>query len=160
MPNIKHYITKSTLILQESAIGSVLVNHLHTSSHLSDTTPVSLIHFCPYAWPASSPDLMPLHHWWWGQIKDTAYWHKSQWKEEPLEQIMESTDCIRENSEIIRKTINYETKNSPAFRKTEIILNSNQRKLLNSDIQWYCPIKTDALLPSVTQQLSLKQITQ
>jgi hypothetical protein len=37
--------------------------------------------------------------------EDTAYWQKSQGKEE-LEQIKEPADCIRENNEIIRKAIN------------------------------------------------------
>jgi hypothetical protein len=49
---------------------------------------------------------MPLKYLGLGHIKDTAYWQKSQAKEEFLEQIMESADCMRENNEIIRKAIN------------------------------------------------------
>jgi len=40
-------------------------------------------------------------------IKDTAYWKKSQAKEEFLEHIMDSADCIGENNKIIRKAINF-----------------------------------------------------
>jgi hypothetical protein len=45
---------------------------------------------------------MPLKYLWWGQIKDRAYWQKSQAKEELLEQIMECDDCIRESNGIMR----------------------------------------------------------
>jgi len=50
---------------------------------------------------------MHLEYLWWGHIKDTAYWQKSQPKKEFLEQITEFADCIRENNEIIRKAINF-----------------------------------------------------
>jgi len=131
-----------------SAILSVLVNHLHTYSHLCQTPSfVSHTHFCPLAWPASSLDFTHLEYLWWGHIKDTAYWQKSQPKKEFLEQITESADCIRENNEIIRKAINFLwDKKSCAFRKADIILNTNQGKLLNTDIHWYCLIKKDVLL--------------
>jgi len=81
---------------------------------------------------------------------------KNHCQEELLEQIKESADCIREN-EIIRRAINSLLDQiSCAFRKTEIILNNNQGRLLNTDIQWYCLIKTNVLLHSVIQQLSQK----
>lgn len=103
---------------------------------------------------------MPLEYLWWGHIKDTAYCQKSQAKE-LMEQIMESTDCIWENNEIISQAkSSLSDKMSYAFRKTEVIRNSNQGKLLDTDIHSYCLIKTDVFLNSITQLLSLKYLNQ
>ena len=70
---------------------------------------------------------------------------------------MESADCVRENNDIIRKAVSslWDTKNC-TFRKAEAIQNSNQGKLLNIDIHWYCLIKTDVFIYSITQLHSLK----
>jgi hypothetical protein len=46
---------------------------------------------------------MPVKYLQWGHIKDSAYWQKSQGKEEHLEQIKESAESVREDNEVIRK---------------------------------------------------------
>ena len=146
---IKHYTGKSTIIMQDTVqyCQSTWTTFILTPISTKHYTFVSHTHFCPYACPASSPYLMSLKYLWWGQIKGTVYWQKWQAKEELLEQIMECADCVRENNEIIRKAINFLwDKKSCAFRKSDIILNTNQGKLLNTDIHWYCLIKKDVLL--------------
>jgi len=50
---------------------------------------------------------VPLEYFLWGDKKDMVYWHKSQEREEFLQQIIESAGCNeRGNDEMISMAIN------------------------------------------------------
>ena len=62
-----------------------------------------------------------------GHMKDIHYWQKSHTREELMQQIMESADCIKRSDEIIRKAINYLLDGQDrAYRTEEYILTSDQ----------------------------------
>jgi hypothetical protein len=83
-------------------------------------------HFGPFAWPARS-HLTPLDYYLWEHMKDMVYPQKLQTREKLLQQIIESTNCIRGNCKIISKETNsFWDKQNCAYRMAEVILNSNQ----------------------------------
>jgi hypothetical protein len=53
-----------------------------------------------------SSGMVPLEYFLWGHRKDMVYWHKSQKREEFLQQIMESAGCLGGNNEMISMAIN------------------------------------------------------
>ena len=61
---IKHYIANSTFKLQDTVqyCQSIGITFILTSISIKHYSFVSHTHFCPWACPASSPDLMPLKY--------------------------------------------------------------------------------------------------
>jgi hypothetical protein len=63
-------------------------------------------HFGPSARPVRSIDLFPLECFLWGHRKDMVYWQKLYIREELLQSMRESAECMKGNGEIIRKIAN------------------------------------------------------
>jgi hypothetical protein len=69
----------------------------------------------------------PLDYFMWGHRKDTVYWQKSYIREELLQSMRDSAECMKGNGEIIGKIANcvLQAQNC-AYRLVGVMLNNMQ----------------------------------